>query len=125
MGNSVMQAAKNSDGKWVIGVDTDQSADSEKVITSALKMIATAVNQAIAAYYAGNFPGGQSFYMTVENNGVGLEINNAKFRSFTQADYDRIYDILVSNQDRVTSSIVKDINIKPSELPCVYVTVIE
>lgn len=125
MGNSVIQAAKNAENKWVIGVDADQSKDSDRIITSALKKMANAVNHAITAYYDGKFPGGQSFYMGVETNGVGLEINNARFRSFSQEDYDKIYDILVTDKNGIKSSIVKDLNLKPSEVPHDLVKVID
>ena len=125
MGNSVIHAAKNINDKWVIGVDNDQSGESDKVITSALKMIANAVNHAITSHYDGNFPGGQSFYMGVETDGVGLEIGNARFRSFTKEDYDKIYNLLVADQNGIRSSIIKDLNLKPTDLQCEYVRVIE
>jgi basic membrane protein A len=125
MGYSVMQAAKNAGDKWVIGVDTDQSKDSETVITSALKMIANAVEEAIKASYDGTFPGGQLLHLGADSNGIGLEMANAKFTRFTRDDYDKIYAMLAENRDGLTSSIIKNTNLTASELPCEYVKVLE
>ena len=54
VGNSVMKAAEAA-GTKVIGVDVDQSAESETVITSSMKNLSKSVYDALAAYYAGNF----------------------------------------------------------------------
>jgi len=123
MGISVIQAATELDDKWVIGVDTDQSGDSERVITSALKMIANSVKLAIESHFGDAFPGGQSLYLGAEVDGVGLEMDNARFRNFTKDDYDKIYGMIAKNQNRIASSIIKDVNIKAEELPCEYVKV--
>jgi len=121
MGNSVISAAESMPGKWVIGVDTDQSGDSETVITSAMKMMANAVNLAIESHYGGNFPGGQSLYLGADVDGVGMEIDNARFRTFTKAEYEKIYGMLSKNENNLTSSIINDLSLKPADLPCEYV----
>ena len=49
-------AAAEAAGTKVIGVDVDQSGESETVITSAMKGLGTSVYDMIAAYYNGSFP---------------------------------------------------------------------
>ena len=58
VGNSVMSAAKAIDGKKVIGVNVDQSSESDTVITSAMKSLSSAVTQTLEEYYNDKFPGG-------------------------------------------------------------------
>ncbi|MCL2054404.1 MAG: BMP family ABC transporter substrate-binding protein [Oscillospiraceae bacterium] len=123
MGYSVMQAAQSIEGKWVIGADKDQSVDSPTIITSAKKMIARAVYLAIESYYQGNFPGGQIRYYSTSDGGSDLEMENAKFRSFSVAEYERIYNMLATDENGIASSIVTDTAVNPSELPCEYVIV--
>jgi len=94
MGNSVMRAAEEA-GTAVIGVDVDQSGESDTVITSAMKQLAISVYDGIAAYYAGNFPGGQSVTLDAKVQGVGLPMESSKFKTFTQEDYDAIFAKLV------------------------------
>jgi basic membrane protein A len=123
MGISVIQAAEMLEDKWVIGVDTDQHGDSDRVITSALKMIANSVDMAIKAHYDGAFPGGKSICLGADVDGVGLTVDTARFKSFTKDDYNSIYDRLYNNTDGITSSIVNDTELKVTALPCEYVKV--
>jgi basic membrane protein A len=123
IGISVIHTSTMYDGRWTIGVDADQSGESGTVITSAMKMIANAVNYAIEAHFSGAFPGGQSDVLRADANGVGLSMDTSRFRSFQRADYDRIFDIISKDLDNVASSIITDINIAAEDLPCVYVKV--
>lgn len=95
VGNSVMAAAQEKGAK-VIGVDVDQSYESDTVITSAMKFLSTSVYNGIKAFYDGSFPGGKTSILTVENEGVGLPMETSKFNAFTQEDYDAIYAKLVA-----------------------------
>lgn len=97
VGNSVMAAAEAAGGK-VIGVDVDQSSESETVITSAMKGLGAAVEQALAAYYEGSFPGGEAWVLGADKNGVQLPMATSKFEKFTQADYDAIFAKLASGE---------------------------
>lgn len=91
VGNSVMAAAQDSNGK-VIGVDVDQSSESQTVITSAMKMLSLSVYDSIGQYYDGNFTGGQVVTLDVNTGGVGLPMETSKFEKFTQEEYDRVYE---------------------------------
>ena len=123
MGNSVIQSSKSFKDKWVIGVDTDQSGDSETIITSAVKRMENAVHYAIQSDYDGSFPGGQSVHLGADSDGVGLAIDTSRFRTFTKEDYDKIYKMLAENQNNIASSIVKDLNIKVTDIPLEYVVI--
>lgn len=90
VGNSVMAAAEQAGAK-VIGVDVDQSGESDTVITSAMKGLKSSVYNCIKDYYAGSFPGGTTQVFGADNDGVGLPMDTSKFETFTQADYDAVY----------------------------------
>lgn len=94
MGKSVMRAAEDHDGK-VIGVDIDQSRESDSIITCAMKSIDTAVYKAIASYYDSTFAGGQNIVLSAADSCVCLSIQTSKFRKFDWAEYQSIYQQLV------------------------------
>lgn len=97
VGNSVMKAAEAA-GTKVIGVDVDQSAESDTVITSSMKNLSKSVYDALAAYYADKFPGGTSVSLDATVEGVQLPMENSRFEKFTQADYDAIYGKVVAKE---------------------------
>ncbi|MHB8961734.1 MAG: BMP family lipoprotein [Saccharofermentanales bacterium] len=106
-GNSVMAAAE-AEGKKVIGVDVDQSAESDTVITSAMKMLGVSVYDALAASYDGDFQGGKSVTLDVTVDGVGLPSDFSRFTTFKAADYDAIIAKLVADTDGIRTGIQKD-----------------
>lgn len=97
VGNSAMRAAESNNGK-VIGVDVDQSPESETVISSAMKGLAEAVSQMLDAYYAGSFPGGENMTLGAAEEAVKLPMETSKWESFTQADYDALFSKLASGE---------------------------
>ncbi|WP_367567829.1 BMP family protein [Lacrimispora sp.] len=90
VGNSVMAAAEEK-GKKFIGVDVDQSFESETVMTSAMKQLSVSVYDGVKAFYDGQFPGGETSIFSAKNNGIGLPMETSRFTTFTQDDYDKIY----------------------------------
>lgn len=96
VGSSVMSAAGKMDNKKVIGVDVDQSKDSETVITSAIKLLKKSVYDNITDYYNDSFKGGVSQVLDAKVDGVGLPMATSKFTTFNQADYDAVYAKIVS-----------------------------
>ncbi|CRF34925.1 membrane protein [Brachyspira suanatina] len=112
-GNSVMSAAENNNG-LVIGVDVDQSFESPTVITSAIKLIRESVYNAVASYYNGNFGGGKTTILGTSVNGVGLPMDNSRFKIFNKNDYDFIYKMLMNKN----ITVLKDTHAEtPKELP--------
>ena len=94
VGNSVMAAAEEAGAK-VIGVDVDQSSESDTVITSAMKRLSVSVYAGVKDFYDGSFPGGETSVFTAANDGVALPMTASKFNTFSQADYDAILTKLV------------------------------
>lgn len=123
VGNSVMKAAETA-GKVVIGVDVDQSKESETVITSAMKNLGDSVYGAIDNFYQDKFEGGVSVVLDASTNGIQLPMETSKFKTFNQADYDKIYaglkdgsikvekDTVAEDADKVPAEIVTVENIK-------------
>lgn len=93
VGNSVMAAAEEKNGK-VIGVDVDQSFESDTVFTSAMKQLSVSVYDGVKAYYDNAFPGGKTSIFSAKNDGIGLPMETSKFSKFTEEDYDKIYSLL-------------------------------
>ncbi len=127
VGNSVMAAAEAADGK-VIGVDVDQSSESETVITSAKKELGVTVQQALADFYADSFKGGVIDTLDITVDAVGLPIDNSRFETFSKADYEALYSMLQNDEGGVTSSIPDDTTVtSAAELSTdrVMVTVVE
>ena len=104
LGDSVMAAAEAT-GKFAIGVDVDQSSESESVITSAMKNLTKSVYDSLTEYYAGEFPGGETMVVDVKTDGVGLPMETSKFKVFTQADYDAIYAKLVKGEVEIKTDV--------------------
>jgi len=114
MGNSVMAAAEASKDGKVIGVDVDQSSESPAVITSAMKGLGAAVEQALTAYYGSKFPGGEAWVLGADKDGVKLPMDTSKFTKFTQADYDAIYAKLAKGEVVPQKDVVDSpVDLKP------------
>lgn len=63
-----------------------------------MKQLSNSVYSGIQDFYNGTFPGGNTSVFTTENAGVGLPMENSKFNTFTQDDYDAIYKKLVAGE---------------------------
>jgi len=97
VGNSVMKAAEGA-GTKVIGVDVDQSSESDTVITSAMKNLSKSVYDALTAYYKNEFPGGKIDTLNASVGGVQLPMETSKFTKFTQETYDALYQKIVNKE---------------------------
>jgi len=95
-GQSVMAAAEAATGATVIGVDVDQAADSETVISSAVKRLAVAVQQELTAIIIdGEGNGGTTLVKGAQEDAVGLPLGDSfKWENFTEADYETIYALI-------------------------------
>ena len=96
------------DGK-VVGVDVDQSSESETVVTSAMKGLSDAAEWAIAKVYDGTFSeiGGVKTALGVTENAVGLPTATWSMENFSVADYEDLFqkvlngDITIDNNDKM------------------------
>ncbi len=105
VGLSVISEAEKADKK-VIGVDVNQGLALGKldtVITSAMKGLGTSVIQALDAFYANEFPGGEVWVLNASNDGVGLPTDEASwgFENFTVEAYNDIYEELATEATTV------------------------
>ncbi len=122
-GNSVMKAAETA-GKKVIGVDVDQSSESETVITSAMKNLGDSVYGALEDFYAGKFEGGKAQTLDAAVNGIKLPMETSKFETFSQEKYDDLYAKLVDGTIKVQND--EDVqNVKEIEKELVNVELIK
>ena len=99
MFSSVAAAAAANDA-LVIGVDVDQSYQSETVITSAMKGLADAVKWACAKVYDGTFSeiGGVGTSLGVKDNAVALPTATWSLKNFSVADYEALYAKVVNGE---------------------------
>lgn len=123
VGNSVMKAAEKAK-KSVIGVDVDQSVESETVITSAMKNLKNSVYETLKTVYDDKFQGGESVVLGADTGNVLIAMDTAKFKTFTKEEYDKVYkdivdgkivvskDDVAKNADEVPAELVKVENIK-------------
>lgn len=96
-GNSVMKAAETA-GTVVVGVDVDQSSESETVISSAMKNLKKSVYDALTSIYNDTFEGGKTLVLDSTNEGVQLPMESSKWATFTQEDYDALYARLAGGE---------------------------
>lgn len=116
VGNSVMKAAETA-GKSVIGVDVDQSSESNTVITSAMKNLGDSVYNAVASYYDGTFAGGESVTLSAKDHGILLPMDTSKFKVFDQKKYDELYAGLKDGSIKVLNdSAAQDAAELPTEI---------
>ena len=83
--NSIFAAGQEA-GKYTIGVDTDQSGESDTVITSALKDVKGATIEALNAYKKDKFQGGKT--VTLKNTG-GI-VYPGLLKNFSKEDHDTV-----------------------------------
>ena len=102
-GGSVMYAAQNAD-KVMIGADIDQSSQSDAVLTSAMKLFDNVVYQALDEYYNGTLTSGQTTIKGISDNAVGLPMETSRFHTFSNAQYEAIYELINNGTIVVPSS---------------------
>ena len=89
MFESISSAASANDG-LVIGVDVDQSGDSDTVITSAMKGIARAAEVALTHFYEGTWDeiGGATTTLGATDDAVGLPTETWSLTNYTVEEYE-------------------------------------
>ena len=101
-GGSMFQsiaAAASANDKFVIGVDVDQSGESDCVVTSAMKGLSDAVQWAVGHVYDGTFGdiGGVATSLGVTEDAVALPTAEGswRFEKFTVEEYEDLYQKMV------------------------------
>ena len=97
---SVFSAAAAAE-KFSIGVDSDQSFDSDTVITSALKGVGEAAAWAIGKSYDGSWAsiaGANSSNLGAADGATGLPTATWSLKNFTVDEYNKLFEKVVSGE---------------------------
>ena len=107
MFSSISAAAAAADAK-VVGVDVDQSFQSETVITSAMKGLADATVWALTKHYENKWAdiGGKATSLGAEENAVGLPTATWSLKNWAVADYEALFAKIVSGEVTIKSDLV-------------------
>ena len=107
MFQSVAAAASAEDGA-VVGVDVDQSSESDTVVTSAMKGLSDAAEWAIAKVYDGTFSeiGGTDTSLGVAENSVGLPTATWSMENFSVADYEDLFQKVLNGDVTIDNGSV-------------------
>ena len=89
MFQSIVAAAAANDGA-VVGVDVDQSAQSDTVVTSAMKGLSTSVQWAVAKVYDDSFSdiGGKGTSLGAKDDAVGLPTATWSLENYSVEEYE-------------------------------------
>ena len=101
---SVAAAAGAADGK-VVGVDVDQSTESDTVITSAMKGLADSVQWALGKFYSNEFAsiGGVGTSLGDNENAVGLPTATWSLTKWTVDEYNTMLKDIVDGKITIDS----------------------
>ncbi len=107
MFSSVAAAAAAEDAK-VVGVDVDQSFQSNTVITSAMKGLADATVWAITKHYAGEWAdiGGKGTSLGAKDNAVGLPTATWSLANWSVEDYEKLFADIVAGNVEISADLV-------------------
>lgn len=109
MFESVVAAASANDGS-VVGVDVDQSYESDTVVTSAMKGVSQAAEWAITKYYDGSWKdiGGVAQSLGVNDGAVGLPTDTWSMKNFTVDQYTELFEKIKSGAVTVDPNYPED-----------------
>ncbi len=104
---SISAAAAAEDAK-VVGVDVDQSYESDTVITSAMKGLADATVWALTKHYDGKWAeiGGIATALGAKDNAVGLPTDTWRLKNWSVEDYEKMFKDVVDGKITVSSELV-------------------
>lgn len=119
MVQSVVAASQEigGDTKKIVGVDVDQHALSENVITSAQKGLAVSVKLALGEYYGNEWDsklGGKTQNLGAAEDATGLPTNDDawRFKTFTKAEYNTLFDSIKNGTVTPRSDVAGDCNVE-------------
>lgn len=111
MFQSIVAAAGANDGA-VVGVDVDQSFESEYVVTSAMKGLSSAVQWAVAKVYDNTFSeiGGNDTALGAKDDAVGLPTATWSMKTYTVDEYNAQLADMVSGKLAVDADYEAGLN---------------
>lgn len=113
MFQSVLSAAAEYEDAKIIGVDVDQSGESSKVITSAVKGLAASVEQVLGQYYAGNWDtelANVAQNLGAAENATGLPEDTWSMTNFTVDQYKELLGKIASGEVTPDAEVPADAN---------------
>ncbi|MDO4493133.1 MAG: BMP family ABC transporter substrate-binding protein [Clostridia bacterium] len=122
MFSSITAAAAANDAA-VVGVDVDQSFESETVVTSALKGLVSSVKWSLAKVFDGTFAeiGGQNTSLGAENDAVGLPTETWSLTGWDVASYEEMLGKIKAGEIVIDDSVLEAGAI--AEVPFEHVTI--
>lgn len=106
MFNSGAAAAEAAD-KAIIGVDVDQSGQSDAVVTSAMKGLAQSVQTALTNFYGDGIQGG-ALVLGAADDAVGLPVDTWSLANWSVDDYNALFEQIKSGDITVDNAEVAD-----------------
>lgn len=113
MFQSVLSAAAEYDNARIIGVDVDQSGESSKVITSAVKGLANSVEQVLGQYYDGKWDtelADVAQNLGAAENATGLPEDTWSMTTFTLDEYKALLGKIASGEIVPDAATPEDAN---------------
>ncbi|MBQ3574311.1 MAG: BMP family ABC transporter substrate-binding protein [Clostridia bacterium] len=106
---SIVAAAAENDA-FVVGVDVDQSFESETVVTSALKGLSNATAWAIGKFYDGEWDtvGDVATSLGANDDAVGLPTETWALESFTVEEYNALMDAIKAGTLVIDDAVIAE-----------------
>lgn len=113
--SAISAAEASAHGGKVIGVDVDQSADGEMVITSATKALAHSVELALKDCVDNNWKwsdayAGKETVLSAAEDCVALPMETSRFKTFNEEKYETVYNALKSGELVVDNNSDPDVH---------------
>ena len=111
-GGSMFQsvsAAPSANDCFVVGVDVDQSFESDTVLTAAMKGLSSAVQWAVAKVYDDSFAeiGGESTSLGVKEDAIALPVDTWSMTNFSVEAYEELYQKVLDGTVTVDNDFSK------------------
>lgn len=115
-GGSMFQSVKSAAGEYpdakIIGVDVDQSGESEKVITSAVKGLSVSVERVLGQYFDGKWDAelaNKAQNLGAAEDSTGLPTETWRLKNFTVEQYKEVLNKIKSGVIVPKSEVPEDV----------------
>ena len=115
-GGSMFQSVKSAAGEYpdakIIGVDVDQSGESEKVITSAVKGLSASVEKVLGQFYDGKWDeelADKAQNLGAADDATGLPTDTWRLENFTVEQYEELFGKIKSGEIVPESEVPADL----------------
>jgi basic membrane protein A len=112
MFSSVLSAASEDENAKIIGVDVDQSGESEKVITSAVKGLSASVERVLGQFYDGKWDSelaDQAQNLGAAENSTGLPTDTWSLKNFTVDQYTELFNKIKNGEIVPVAEVPEDV----------------